>query len=329
MPVASHTSAPLQASPSLQVVPLGFLASFGHVGNDPVHVSAMSHWFAAVRHVAPALPAGCWQTTLVPLHVFVVHGFAGVSSEHNVPAAFFASVAGHEMELPVQTSARSHSSATGRHTVPAFPAGCWQTTLVPLHVFVVHGFAGVSSEHNVPAAFFASVAGHEMELPVQTSARSHSSAIGRQTVPAFPAGCWQTTLVPLHVFVVHGLAGVSSEHNVPAAFFASVAGHEMEVPVQTSARSHSSAAGRQTAPAFPAVCWQARLTPLHLSAVHGIAGDSSGQFVPFALGDEQIPCDPATLHEPHSHDWSQQKPLAQNPLAHCVPVVHAIPIDGS
>src|SRR5947207_3399931 len=40
-------------------------------------------------------------------------------------------------------------------------------------------------------------------------------------------------------------------------------------PEQVSAASHSPAAGRQTAPAFPGGCWHVVLAPSHASAVQG------------------------------------------------------------
>src|SRR5262249_46450845 len=42
------------------------------------------------------------------------------------------------------------------------------------------------------------------------------------------------------------------------------------VPVQVSARSHSLAAARQTAPAFPAGCWHVTFLPSQRSRVHGL-----------------------------------------------------------
>ena len=40
--------------------------------------------------------------------------------------------------------------------------------------------------------------GHVVLVPVQLSATSQSPAAGRQTTPAFPAGCWQVALLPSH-----------------------------------------------------------------------------------------------------------------------------------
>src|SRR2546421_6626875 len=80
---------------------------------------------------------------------------------------------------PGQVSARSHSFAAARHTVPALPAACWQLELVPSHVSVVQGLP--SSAH---------------------------------AAPALPAGCWQALLVPSHWSRVQGLR--SSEETGPA-----------------------------------------------------------------------------------------------------------------
>jgi len=136
--------------------------SAGQVVLVPVHVSATSHTPADARHSAPALPAGCWQAALVPSHWSAVHGL--LSAVHAVPADFFASAgqsgpfpgqfsavshspadarqtvledwkpsAGQVVLVPLHVSATSHAPADARQTVPAFPAGCWQVTLVPLH----------------------------------------------------------------------------------------------------------------------------------------------------------------------------------------------------
>jgi len=54
------------------------------------------------------------------------------------------------------------------------------------------------------------------------------------------------------------------------------------------------------------------------------------QLVPAVLF-EHVPTEPVRLHAWHwfVHAVSQQTPLAQKPLAHCEPVVHVSPIDGS
>src|SRR5436309_2982825 len=73
---------------------------------------------------------------------------------------------------------------------------------------------------------------------------------------------------------------MSAVQVVPAALNPS-AGQTVLVPVQVSATSHSPAAARQTAPAFPAGCWQLALAPSHWSRVQGFV--SAVQAVPLAL----------------------------------------------
>src|SRR5207245_11258731 len=99
---------------------------------------------------------------------------------------------------------------------------------------------------------------------VQVSATSASLAAARHTAPAFPAGCVHVALVPLHTSVVHTLP--SSVHAVPLGWKASL-GQVVLVPVQLSATSHSPAAARHTAPAFPAGCVQVAPLPSHTSRV--------------------------------------------------------------
>src|SRR6185436_8480510 len=112
--------------------------------------------------------------------------------------------------------------------------------------------------HALPLALSAS-AGQLVLRPVQVSARSHSPYAARQVVPAFPAGCVHVPL-PLQV---------SAEHTTPSSVHAAPLGAKafpgqvVLVPSQVSVRSHSSAAARQTTPAFPAVCWHATFEPLH------------------------------------------------------------------
>src|SRR3989442_14655207 len=76
----------------------------------------------------------------------------------------------------------------------------------------------------------------------------------------------------------------------------------MMVPVQVAAGSQTPADGRQSAPAFPAWCWQFMLTPSQTSAVHGLA--SSAHATPAALAVSAGHCGPfpeqvsATSHSP-------------------------------
>src|SRR5437899_3056460 len=142
----------------------------------PGQVSATSHSFTAARHTTPALPAGCVQVALVPLHTSAVQG--SPSSVQAVLLGWKASV-GQMVLVPVQLSATSHSFTAARHTVPALPAGCVQVALEPLHTSAVHTLP--SSVHGVPLATKASL-GQVVPVPVQLSATSHSFAAARQTV---------------------------------------------------------------------------------------------------------------------------------------------------
>src|SRR5207249_1186189 len=165
----------------------------GHTVLEPVQVSSTSQKPAAARQTAPAFPAGCWQSLLLPSHSSRLHGLP--SEVHAVPAAVFAS-AGQLAPVPVQRSPRSHAPAEARHTVL----------------------------EDLKAS-----AGHTVLEPVQVSSTSQKPAAARQTAPALPAGCWQSLLLPSHSSRLHGLP--SSVHAVPAAVFAS-AGQLALVPVQ-------------------------------------------------------------------------------------------------
>src|SRR3989475_8329401 len=162
---------------------------------------------------------------------------------------------------PGQVSATSHSFTAARHTAPAFPAGCVHVALVPLHTSVVQG--SPSSVQAVPLAWKTSV-GQVVLVPVQVSATSQSPAAARDTVPALPAGCVQVLVLPSHWSRVQGL--LSGVQAVPLGCLASV-GQVVLVPVQLSATSHSPAAARHTAPAFPAGCGHVALPAWQSSVV--------------------------------------------------------------
>jgi hypothetical protein len=185
-----------------------------------------------------------------------------------------------------------------------------------------------------------------------TPAPSHVSTplqmlLSAQLVPAANGAC-TTPVAGLHESAVHGLpssmtAGapthapavhwsavvhaLPSLHAVPLGALRS-AGQLADAPLHDSERSHTLTAGRHTTPAWPAGCWHATLNPLHWSAVQGLP--SSLHAVPLTLG-EHVPASPDKLHALHSpvHATSQQTPLAQNPVAHCVAVVHGEPREGS
>src|SRR5438552_3077291 len=304
---------------------------------SPLHTSAVQTVLSLFSQLVPAGQLGCWQALSVPLQTSFVQGFK--SSGHGVPFAMTLS-AGHAALDPVQVSATSQESAAARQIAPMFPAGCWHVTWVPSHWSSVQGLP--SEVHAAPLVFFASAGHAPPAVPRQLSATSHSPAAVRHTkvlglntsvgqlalvpvhtssgshvspeparhsAPAFPAGCWQATLVPSHWSRVQGLP--SEVHAVPLVFFASAGHAPPAVPGQFSATSHSPPAVRHTkllgwttsagqlalvpvhtssgsqaspeparhsAPPFPAGCWQATLVPSHWSSVHGLP--SSLQPVP-------------------------------------------------
>src|SRR5207302_3499558 len=82
------------------------LASAGQLGPVPGQLSAGSH-----------SPAESRQTVLDDLKAS----------------------AGQTVLDPVQVSSTSQSPAAARHTAPAFPAGCWQSLLLPSHSSRLHG----------------------------------------------------------------------------------------------------------------------------------------------------------------------------------------------
>src|SRR5947208_3218188 len=144
----------------------------------------------------------------MPLHWSSVQGLP--SEVHAVPLVFFASAGHAPPAVPGQFSATSHSPAAPRHKIGrASSRESGQIALVPLHT---------------------------------SSASQASPEPARHSAPAFPAGCWQATLVPSHWSSVQGLP--SEVHAVPLVFFASAAHAPPAVPGQFSATSHSPAAPR-------------------------------------------------------------------------------------
>src|SRR5439155_510134 len=212
------------------VVVAGLKASFGPVLLDPVQTPSRSQSPAEARQTVPALPAGCWQASLVPLPVPVVQTLP--SSVQRVPLAFLASGGQGWPGSPPQVSAMSHSPADGRQA---------------------NTFGSTTS------------GGQVLLTPVHTSSGSHASPEPvRQTVPALPAGCWQASLVPLQVSVVQTLP--SSVQAVPDGCFAST-GQVALVPVQKSSASHSPTATRHsTLEDLNASFGHVELDPVHVSA---------------------------------------------------------------
>lgn len=159
-------------------VPFDFFTSEGQVVDAPVQVSCRSHSPAVGRQTEPALPAGCWQVSAVPLQESAEQTFP--SSVHAVPFDFFAST-GQLAELPGQVSATSHSPATGRHEVPlARKLSAGHAAEDPVQ-FSTTSHAPALERQTVLAPRKESV-GQVVELPVQFSAWSHAAATGRHTV---------------------------------------------------------------------------------------------------------------------------------------------------
>src|SRR5207249_266375 len=138
--------------------------------------------------------------------------------------------------------------------------------------------------------------GHVVLVPVHVSSTSHTRTAARQTVPAWPAGCWHVSLVPSHSSRLHGLP--SSAQAVPAGSLESAGqlalfpgqksarshsptdarqsvvegrkasfGHVELLPVHVSAASQMPAVARHVVPAFPGACWHVSLVPLQRSVV--------------------------------------------------------------
>src|SRR5438093_226560 len=98
---AVHWSLQVVVLPSSQVVPLAWKPLAGQKGLVPTHVSATSQAPWARRQTVPAAAK--------PL-------------------------AGQVVLTPSQNSATSQAAPKlGRQSVPALPAGCWQTAVVPSH----------------------------------------------------------------------------------------------------------------------------------------------------------------------------------------------------
>src|SRR5207253_3114330 len=156
----------------------GLKASAGHVALDPVQFSATSHVPADARQtVLDDWKASAGHAALDPVQ-FSAASHVPAEVRHTVLEGLKAS-AGQTVLEPVQLSSTSHTPAAARHTAPAFPAGCWQSSLLPSHSSRLHGL--LSAVHAVPAALLAS-AGQLGPLPGQFSAGSHSPAEARQCV---------------------------------------------------------------------------------------------------------------------------------------------------
>jgi len=118
-------------------------------------------------------------------------------------------------------SAKSHSPAAARHTVPL---GCTASgrTVRPACGAVLGDVAatGYGGAADYAGGGKAVCRARGAGAGAWSRPRLHAPATARHTVPALPAGCWQRALLTrLQVLVVHGLP--SSVHAVPLVFLAS------------------------------------------------------------------------------------------------------------
>ena len=188
------------------------MMSAGQIVLVPSQVSAVSQTPAEPRHIAPAFPAGCWQTGLDPSHRSTVHGLP--SSLHAMPAATSTS-AGQLGPVPVQNSAAaSHSPDTGRHSTElGWKSSAGQPALDPVHVSAT-SHTSTAGRQTVVLGMKA-LSGQIVLVPSQVAATSQPSGpAARQTVPALPAVCMQAPL-PSHWSTVHALP--SSVHGLALA----------------------------------------------------------------------------------------------------------------
>jgi hypothetical protein len=91
-------------------------------------------------------------------------------------------------------------------------------------------------------------------------------------------------------------------------------GAQCPVPLHQSPAAHSASAAQ--------VVGHDALFPLHRYGVQaGLPDDATGRNV-------QVPTEPATLQASHAppHVVSQHTPSTQNPLAHELPPLHAVPL---
>jgi hypothetical protein len=215
----SHWSA-LHGLPSLEhVVPWPFTPSGGHAPLTPSQASALSHSPAAVRHRAPALPAGCAHAASDPVHTSRVHRLP--SSAHAVFAGLKVSE-GQAAEVPEHTSMRSHSPVAGRHGVFGSESESAGQALVAPSQRSTGSQVPADARQVVVFGSFASP-GQASETPSQTSCESQTPAealqrvfcgIGEQ-VPGLPGRlhAWQSAVFP----PPHAVAQQTLSTQLPAA----------------------------------------------------------------------------------------------------------------
>jgi mannose/fructose/N-acetylgalactosamine-specific phosphotransferase system component IIC len=169
-------SVPSHAPPvevPLQVVALGAKTSAGHVPEDPVHVSATSHWPAEPRQVKLL----GWKTSMhvlaVPLQWSVPSQAPPVEVPVQVVALGANTSAGQTPDDPVQVSATSHWPAEPRQVKLLGWKTSIQVLAVPLQWSAPSHAPPVEVPVQVVALGAKTSAGHVPEDPVHVSATSH------------------------------------------------------------------------------------------------------------------------------------------------------------
>src|SRR5204862_459468 len=160
--------------------------------------------FASAGHAPPAVPGQLSATSHSPAPV------------RHTKVLDCTTSAGQLALVPVHTSSGSQASPEpARHSAPAFPAGCWQATLVPSHWSSVQGLP--SEVHAVPLVFFASAGHAPPAVPGQFSATSHSPPPVRHTkVLGLNTSVGQLALVPVHTSSGSQASPEPGRHAAPA-----------------------------------------------------------------------------------------------------------------
>src|SRR5438093_11453 len=172
--VASHAP-PLDVP--RQAVVAGSKESAGHAPDEPVQLSATSHWPTEGRHV---VVAGLKPSLQVPKPS--QESAASHAPPLDVPTqavvAGSKESAGQSPDEPVQLSAPSHWPAEGRHVVVAGLKPSLQLP-APSQESVASHAPPLDVPTHVAARRSTELAGHAPDEPVQLSATSHWPAEGR------------------------------------------------------------------------------------------------------------------------------------------------------
>jgi hypothetical protein len=167
-----------------QVTLVAAKASPGHTEEVPVQFSATSQIKGAERHtVAVPANASAGQAALDPVH-FSATSHVDAEDRQMVFDDTNESE-GQVVPVPLQFSATSQTPVAARHSVPAFPAGCWQLP-DPSHWSSVHGLP--SLEHDVPARL-KQLSAASLQVLVHSAPPEHGSPVPLQT-PFWQVSVW-------------------------------------------------------------------------------------------------------------------------------------------